>query len=124
MLACSPIRRPAQQRNTSKQLQLQCCWSCISAVLCQRISWVSQACHDCQTSTVCRKPFAADLNSTVPTAVLGNMGVNTKWLRGDTTTTCSSDSSRSHANWAQKVHRLRPQNTLTQLDGGYRHHES
>jgi hypothetical protein len=28
-----------------------------------------------------------DLNSTVPTAVLGSMGVNTKWLRGDTTTT-------------------------------------
>jgi hypothetical protein len=51
------------------------------------------------------KPVAADLNSTVPTAVLGNMGVNTKWLRGDTTTTCSRQ--RGHGSgttWARAEH--------------------
>jgi hypothetical protein len=33
------------------------------------------------------------LNSTVPTAVLGSMGVNRKWLRGDTTTTSNCSTS-------------------------------
>jgi hypothetical protein len=48
-------------------------------------------------------PSTPHLNSTVPTAVLGSMGVNRKWLRGDTTTTSNCSTSMT-CQEQQQVH--------------------